>query len=105
VEWLDPWWSTEGMDPHFHETFQRQLELEVPPGHPLFGVKVELIGRGSGDDALFKLLDGTGRVAVVHLTWSKGQERLPWPRTTIYQDMQEFIEKCMRPDHQDRPGN
>jgi hypothetical protein len=69
MEWLDPWWSTEGHSPEFHETFRKQLELEA-----------KLIARDNGDDALFQILDGSGRVAVVHLTWAKSQERLPLAR-------------------------
>ena len=25
MEWLEPWWSTEGQGPEFYETFERQL--------------------------------------------------------------------------------
>ncbi|WP_146002127.1 hypothetical protein [Cupriavidus pauculus] len=101
MEWLEPWWSTENMDNQFHETFARQLALEVPPGHELFELPARLIGRGLGDDALFEILDGSGRVAVVHLTWSKSRERLPWPITVFYTDMENWIETCMLPEHQE----
>jgi hypothetical protein len=35
---------------------------------------------------VFRLLDGSGRLAVAHLTWRRGLESLPWPFTTIYAD-------------------
>jgi hypothetical protein len=101
MEWLDPWWSTENHDEEFHEKFRKQLEREVPLGHCMYDLPVRLIARGNGDDALFQILNGTGRVADVHLTWSKSQERLPWPGTTIYSSIEEWAEKVMVPEHKD----
>jgi len=104
MEWLEPWWSTAELDEQFHETFRRQLEREVPPGHSMHGLPVRLIARGNGDDVLFQILDGSGRVADVHLTWSKSQEYLPWPGTSIYLSLQEWIEKVMIPEHKEWAG-
>jgi hypothetical protein len=67
----------------------------------MFGVPGRLIGRGQGDDALFELLDGSGRVAVVHLTWAHCTQHLPWPITTIYANMGEWVERCMLPEHEE----
>ena len=64
----------------------------------MFALPVKLIARdGGSDDALFEILDGSGRVAVVHLTWSNGQERLPWPGTRIYPNLQAFAVEEMIP--------
>lgn len=100
MEWLKPWLSTEGENEKFREVFAHQPGLEVGPEHQLFRLSTRLIGRGQGDDALFEILDGTGRVAVVHLTWAKTTERHPWPITKFYADIQEWVEKCMRPEHE-----
>jgi phage FluMu gp28-like protein len=104
MQWLDPWCSTEAFDERFRETFRKQLELEVPPGHCMYGLPVRLIARGNGDDALFEILDGSGRVADVHLTWSKCQERLPWPGAAIYQSLEEWVERVMLPEHKEWAG-
>lgn len=104
MEWLEPWWSTEELPQAFHDSFKRQLELEVGPEHVMHGLPVRLIGRGNGDDALFEILDGTGRVADVHLTWSKGTERMPWPITTIYASITEWADTGMIRDHKDWAG-
>lgn len=101
MEWFDPWWSTERMDEKFHRAFREQLELEISPDHCMFGLPVKIIARGDGDDALFEILDGSGRVADVHLTWSKSSERLPWPSTTIYASLSEWIEDIMIPQHKE----
>ena len=102
MEWLEPWWSTSEQGEEFHDKIQRQLRLELSPSHELYGVPVKLIGRhGGSDDALFELLDGSGRVAVVHLTWAKSQERLPWPVTTIYESLEAWAEQWMRPEHEE----
>jgi hypothetical protein len=61
---------------------QAELAREVAPGHPLFGLPTRAIGLGgSGDDVLFAVEDGTGRVAAVHLTWTHNPPDcppLPW---------------------------
>src|SRR5689334_17305269 len=73
MEWLEPWSSTEGEEAAYLRTFADQLARETSRGHELHGKKVRLIGRGNGDDALFEILDGTGRVAEVHLVWQGRQ--------------------------------
>jgi len=101
MDWLEPWSSVSELDERFKENWRRQLEIEVPPKHVLYGVPVKLLARGNGDDALFEILDGTGRVADVHLTWAQSEERLPLPGTDIYCSLQEWIEKVMIPEHQE----
>jgi hypothetical protein len=99
---LEPWWSTDEKDVHFHETFLKQLKTEVGPDHVLYGVPVRVIGRdGGSDDTLFEILDGSGRLALVHLTWAKSQERLPWPGTTIYPDFEAFAAEIMIPQNRE----
>ena len=97
MEWHDPWWSTETQTAEFLDTFRCQLEREVPPGHVLYQLPVRLIARGEGDDALFAILDGTHRVAMVHLTWAKHQERLPWPGTAIFPSLVDWAREIMLP--------
>jgi hypothetical protein len=64
-----------------------ELARERPVGHPLSGVSVAAVALGpEPDDVLFRILDGSGRLAVVHLTWRRGIESLPWPFTTLYDD-------------------
>jgi hypothetical protein len=103
MEWLDPWHPVAALGPQFAALFEEVLAREVARGHPLHGVPVEAIGKRDGsDDVLFRLLDGSGRVAVVHLTWtSSPPERPPWPDTGIFGSFDEFAGVCMRPDHED----
>ena len=98
-EWLSPWWSTESQDSEFHATFKRELESEVCKDHPLSGIDARLIARGDGDDALFELQDGSGRFAVVHLTWARHPEPLPWPATAMYNSFESFVNERMIPEH------
>lgn len=101
IKWLEPWWSTEEMDADFHETFCKQLKLEVSPGHPLHNLPIELIGRGNGDDVLFGIADGSGRVTVVHLTWKKGREKPPFPISQVFKNIDAFVEERMLPEHRE----
>lgn len=101
VRYLEPWASTESQDEAIGKAFRKQLEVEVARGHVLYGLPVQLIARGNGDDALFEILDGSSRVAEVHLTWKNGKESLPWPHTTVYSGVEEWAEKSMLPAHEE----
>jgi len=103
MEWLEPWWSTAELPQKFVEAITKQLEREVPPGHLMYELPVKLIARGNGDDALFEILDGTGRIADVHLTRSKSDDRLPWPITTLYPSLTEWAATGMDRDHRTGP--
>jgi len=106
MHWLAPWYDVGDFGPRSAATFEEVLKREVGPGHPLYGVAAEAIGKRDGsDDVLFRLLDGSGRVAVVHLTWTRSPpERPPWPGTAIFAGLDEFAEECMRPDHEEGRG-
>lgn len=98
INWLDPWWSTDAMEEAFHDAFQRELTAELATDHPLYGIAVRLVARGLGDDALFELLDGSGRFAVVHLTWAQHPEPAPLPTTEFFDSLDAFTSKRMIPD-------
>jgi hypothetical protein len=101
-EFLEPWRSMDGRDAHFQQKFLDQLKIEVGPGHIIYGLPVRLIGRdGGSDDTLFEILDGSGRLALVHLTWAKGRERLPWPVTSIYANFEAFAAAVMIPKNRE----
>lgn len=83
---VDPWWDLRGGGAD--EESQRDLLLgelraEVAEGHPLAGVKVEVIGRSEARDDVLVLAED-GRWSVVHLTWKRGPERPPWPSVRFY---------------------
>lgn len=99
MQWLEPWTSAENFGQQVAEGLCLQLQKEVPPGHMLFGVPVRMLAQGNGDDVLFQLEDGTGRVARVHLSWSKSQEVLPWPRTEVFPSLDAWAERVMVPEH------
>lgn len=97
---LEPWSSAQDLGDTLLDSFTRELQSEVARGHVMFGLPTRLVGRGQGDDVLFEILDGSGRVAVVHLTWSKAEEVPPCPGSTVYSSMQEWSQKCMLPEHE-----
>jgi hypothetical protein len=102
MDWLEPW-SAADLTQEMAAAFEQELDREVGPGHPLFGIRVETVARHRAcDDVLFRLLDGSTRVAVVHLTWTRrARETPPWPSTELYPDLQTWAEQRMRPDHLD----
>ena len=96
VKWLEPWRAVV-------PGLEVELRNETGEGHPLFQQKAISVGRRHDtDDVLFLLLDHPAPLAVVHLTWRGRPERnSSWPHTTFYSSLQEFIDRCMTPDHRE----
>jgi len=93
---LEPW-SAVPLDRA--EAFLREVQTELSPGHPLYGAQLRAIGASRlADDVLFWL--DNGRVADVHLTWSRVAERNPWPSHRIYENFNEWAKEVMIPDHE-----
>ena len=62
--------------------------------------------RFDSDDVLFLLIEHPAPLAVVHLSWTGRPERnADWPHTTFFDSLEDFIEKCMKPDHMKRIGS
>jgi hypothetical protein len=102
VEWLVPWYSI-AADPAQVAGMERELRGELSTGHPLYGLPVRTLARRQDcDDVLFAIEDGSGRVAVVHLTWTHSPpERPPWPGTVVYPSFEAWVAVAMRPDHEE----
>lgn len=94
-KWASAWYPVE--DEATGSALGDQLLREVGPGHLLYGIPVRTLGRRvDNDDVVYALADGTGRVAVVHLTWVRTvPERLPWPATRIYASLEDWFERGM----------
>src|SRR5262245_9089263 len=92
-----PWYPIENL-PGLAEELRRQ----AAPGHKLFGVPVRAIARRqNNDDVLFQIEDGSGRVAVVHLTWKGKVETDPtWPFTGIYDSLESWVATGMIDDEE-----
>lgn len=85
MEWGERWSPID--DAGTARNMEMELARELSSSHPLFNVPVTAIGlRIDSDDVLFRLFDGSGRLAVVHLTWRQGPEPPPWPYTMFYRD-------------------
>jgi hypothetical protein len=91
VEWPYPFSPIEFPDAKL--AFETELLRELKPGHPLFGIPISAIGRRyDQDDVLFELLDGSGRVAEVHLTWARERETPPWPDSSSFENFDDWVE-------------
>lgn len=98
IQWLAPWHDVADDGVGYAAVLEQQLKREVAPGHPLHGIPVEAAGKAeASDDAVFRLLDGSGRVAMVHLTWSRPPETPPWPITGLYASAEEWVVDAARP--------
>jgi hypothetical protein len=92
MEWPYPF-SPIDDQPKVGPVFEDELRRELKTGHVLFGLPVQAIGRRyDQDDVLFRLLDGSGRVAEVHLSYAGERERPPWPETALFDTFAQWIE-------------
>lgn len=95
---MEPW-----LPPSDPAALTKEFQREVRRDGLLHGIDLNAIAvRCETDDVLFQVLDGTDRVAVVHLTWSgKTDTRPGWPWTRIYESVAAWRTECMIPDHED----
>ena len=97
INWLEPWDSL-CVEPSY---FEKELYKEVGRQHILHGKKVKAIGkRYDCEEVLFQVHNSEFCYVVVHLTYcSKEDEHSNYPRTKIYKNLDDWIDKCMVPDH------
>jgi hypothetical protein len=77
---------------------EAELRREVCQGHVLFEIPVSPVARRQDcDDVLFALDDGTGRFAMVHLTYSKGHDPT-WPICAMFESWEHWS-RTMKADH------
>ena len=74
----EPWWVP---DEPLRQRLTHELLSELSEGHPLFGVRPEVVNRCAAcDEVLVRV--GEGNFGMVHLTWTGRPETPPWPRYT-----------------------
>ena len=94
VPWADPWY----LDDDASGTAERELQREAPVGHALYGIPVTLVARRCDcDDVLFRLADGSGRYAGVHLSFAV-ESNPDWPSTIIYDSLSHFVTERLHED-------
>ena len=97
TDFLMPWWK---LDAEQAEPLLREVLVEIPPGHELYGKSLVPIARSDrADDVLFKLDDG--RFASIHLTWRRALEQLPWPMCHVYANLDDWVKQIMIPESED----
>ena len=94
---LHTWWSCAKESTDFKKTFTDELEKELYIGHPLYGLEVEVLANGQGDDYLFKIKQSS-QFCVVHLTFKHATEIPPYPITYIYDSLEHWYETDYIPD-------
>jgi hypothetical protein len=98
IEWLAPWRPID--DPDLARVFEEELARELASNHLLANLALRAIGQHSmRDEFLFRLDDGTNRVALVRLTWTGRREKPPWPESRIYENEADWMANGMHPDH------
>lgn len=73
---------------------ENELILEVGPEHELYGKECSLLARRFDmDDFLFYVNVNSGKLALVHLTFSGTQEKSKnYPFVVLYDNQQDFLE-------------
>jgi hypothetical protein len=109
VHWLEPWWCFCLDKPELGRWYEDELRRELGDTHALYPHRAgarAIAKREDCDDVLFWLPQGDGALAVVHLTWKGATEtQATWPRASMLTSLSDFIERNMKPVHQDWSGN
>lgn len=96
IKWLEPWNSLCTNE----NLFEEELHKELGKKHILYNKKVSIIGRRYDcDDFLFEIDNIDFKFAVVHLTFSGKEESESYPKTRVYKDLNDWINRCMVPDY------
>lgn len=97
IRYLEPWSAVGGDEA---AALQAELRRELAPAHPLRERPTLPIARRKDCDDVLFLLEDSGEVAVVHLTWRGGTEPDPGcPETRIEASLEAFATGPMRRDH------
>lgn len=77
--------------PCYQDYESHNLKCEVPPGHPLFACNVMPWAQAPNYQIVYRLLDGTGRLALVELEDLHHHAQLPKPTTTFFHDVEAIV--------------
>jgi hypothetical protein len=94
-------WIVRLTDPAECTSLVAELLREIAPGHVLYGRPVRVVGRRYDCDDILLAVSEPEQLAIVHLSYASHPDRPPWPSTTVFENIPEFIEKAMKPDHAD----
>ena len=101
IDWQLPWRE---LYPGHREndSLQKELIKEISKKHPAYGEDPKVIGRRVDTDDILVTLNNT-KVAVIHLTYAGKVDQYPekYPWTTIFENIEAFVENCMKVDAQD----
>ena len=99
MQFLEPWMPVGAGAPQI----EKELAAELGTSHPLKGRDMRAVAvRQDCDDVLFVSADHPKVVAVIHLTYANRPESDPrWPETTLFESMEDLLERGMKPDHDD----
>lgn len=87
IDWPVPWWCLD-KDLELRTGIQKELNLEIGPKHPLWGLKPVVIGKSdANDDVILYLSDG--RFACVHLVWHEKIDQYPdkFPSFVVFENV------------------
>ncbi|MCG7499696.1 hypothetical protein MHO82_22790 [Vibrio sp. Of7-15] len=94
IDWPEPWWYLDS-NIEIRAGIQRELNSEIGPKHPLWGLKPVVIGKSDANDDVIVHLNN-GKFACVHLIWHGRIDQHPdkYPSSIIFEnisDLQHFI--------------
>lgn len=75
------------------EQLRSELQRELSPGHVLHGLDPRVVARALPQDEVM-VETSDGRVALVHMTWTRRPESAPWP-TTKFLESAEHLDSVL----------
>lgn len=90
IDWPEPWWCLD-QNLQLRREIQKELNLEIGPKHPLWGLKPVVIGKTeANDDVIVHLNNQT--FACIHLVWNGKLDQFPtkYPSSVVFESVAEL---------------
>ena len=90
-KYREPWFDIAEWPEEHGKAIETELAKEISVGHPLNGVEFQVIAKRSDrDDVLLATNEG---FFIVHVTWSRKKEELPFPTSEHFTTSEKLSEK------------
>jgi hypothetical protein len=86
-QWPAPWY---GITPDRGREVEKELIAEIGREHQLYSQRITVLGARADRDDFLVALPGD-RVAIVHATYARHPEPAPWPHTTLFNSVDEWM--------------
>ncbi|KZN39857.1 hypothetical protein [Pseudoalteromonas luteoviolacea] len=90
----EPWSDIEDYNSEHEAALLTEMITELPVGHNLYGKSFKILAKREDSDDVLVVFDS--KFYIVHLTWSRKKEILPYPETKSYGSLEVLQEQLAK---------